>query len=105
VRGPKTTLTLQTVTKTVDDLGGYTETWADSATIKGVLTNTSGYERMVGAGKERVYSTHKFFCDYNSSVSVGKRFKLGSRIFDIKFVLNPANTGRWTVAYLEELAE
>ena len=53
MRGPKTTLTLQTVAKTVDDLGGYTETWTDSTTIKGVLTNTSGYERMVGAGKEQ----------------------------------------------------
>ena len=105
MRGPKTTLTLQTVTKTVDSLGGYSESWTDSTTVKGVLTNTSGYERMIGAGKERVYSTHKFFCDYNSNITEGKRFKSGDRVFDIKFVLNPADTNRWTVAYLEEITE
>lgn len=107
MRGPKTELTLQSVSKSADAVGGYTESWSDDGTIKGVLTNTSGYEQIVGAGKERVYSTHKFFCDYPPSltVAVGKRFKLGSRYFDIKFVLNPANTNRLLVVYLEELTE
>jgi SPP1 family predicted phage head-tail adaptor len=94
VRGPKTTLTLQTLTEQKDAVSGITESWVDTSNITGVLTTAKGKEKVV-ADRQGVYSTHVFFCDKPSvPVTEKNRFTSGSRTFDIVFVDDVANQGK-----------
>jgi SPP1 family predicted phage head-tail adaptor len=87
IRGPKTTLTLERKTKTRDTAGGYTETWTEVKTIKGVLCNVSGDERL-SADKLQVLSTHNFYLDYQSGITEEDKFTLGARTFKINYINN-----------------
>ena len=92
--GPQSVVTIQSKTNTSDSMGGFTETWTNLITISGVLTSPRGNEyRWEGfrVGKEAVRSTHIFYCDVPTGVTINELCRLvyGTRIFDIVFVRNP----------------
>lgn len=90
MRGPKTSLTLVSITRTSDGMGGWTESESNVATIEGYLRTLSGRERLA-SDMETVVRTHRFYCDYNSNITEDKRFKLGSKYFDIEAINNIGN--------------
>lgn len=91
MRGPKTELILERKTKTADGQGGYIESWTQLRKIKGVLVPLKGSERMI-TGKTEVYASHKFFMDYPLDLAITEkdRFTLDSRVFEIRFIADPA---------------
>jgi len=84
------TLTLQTLTRTEDGAGGFTETWADSGTFKARISPLSAQERLM-QGKIAMLTTHRIYCD-NMDVSPKNRIKWGTYYFEIISITNPSET-------------
>ncbi len=81
-------ITLQTLTRTADAGGGYSETWTDTATVWASIEPLNGYERFQAQQMEAGLS-HKITMRYRTGVSPVMRVKFGARIFRIHAVLNP----------------
>lgn len=101
--GPRITLLLDQYTEGVDEMGGITQTWAYTKTIKGVFTSSSGRETFSN-NKKIVDSSHLFFCDYFSDVTLTEknRFRYGARTFDITYVDNLSEQNIFFKIYLKE---
>ena len=92
MRGPKTSGTIQSVTRTSDGKGGSTESWGTVITLRGVLQPINAVERL-GPDKETNYSTHMFYISYvlTTTITTFMRLIVGTRTFRIEFVKNPSN--------------
>jgi len=96
--GPKTTMILQTVTRTTDNMGGWTESWANTETMKGILKKYRGDERVV-SGKENVFRDYLFTVNGKTAlraartITEAQRFLYGSRTFDIVAIDDIATMG------------
>lgn len=79
---------LQTVSRASNGGGGFTPTWADTATLWAEIEELSGSE---GFEAQQVASklSHKVTIRYRSGVTPQQRLKYGSRILQIRAVLNP----------------
>lgn len=104
MRGPKVKAEVQELLRLPDKIGSYDESWEVVTTLTGVLSS-KGYERLIGADKERVYISHIFVTDYKSGVTTNHRLKVDDRYFDIKFVERPLFTKRYMVLHLEEILD
>lgn len=104
MNGPKVQVVLQRLTGVADGSGGFTDTWADLVYINGSLVKPSGNARLQH-GKREIESTHIFFYDYPIGVTPTEvdQLKLGSRLFEITYVENPAETSRHVALYLNEI--
>lgn len=103
MRGPKTKLTLQRYSEASNGMGGFTHTWSDVKTIKGVLIAISGNERF-STSKETVYISHCFYCDYfDTAITERDRFLKGNRKFDIELINNVAEMDRNFEIALKEI--
>lgn len=80
-------LTLQTVTRTSDSQGGYTDTWATLATVWGQLKPVKGFERFQNQQNETPV-THDVLIRYRAGVTTANRFTYDARVFHIKEVIN-----------------
>lgn len=81
---------LEEVTRTADDIGGHTESWATDVYPYWVsIDSISGRQTFEAA--QRVHSaTHRIEGRYRSGVSAAThRLRFGTRIFRIEQVLNP----------------
>ena len=71
--GPKTTLILERIAKTVDSAGGWTETETTvKSGIKGVLSTIRGNERL-SADKLSVVADFHFFMDYPKGYTITEK--------------------------------
>ena len=81
-----TSFDVQRVTNTADAVGGSTETWAD------LSTGNSGRYRLLKAneresqGKERVISTHRWYCRDTVTVDEADRIVGDSKTFEVNYV-------------------
>ena len=91
------TFTRQTLTRTSDSMGGWTEAWADSTDFKGRLSIMPVAERMA-SDKITVYASHRLYCN-NLTITEEDRIKLSTRFFEIKGIRNPSNLGE--IGHLE----
>jgi SPP1 family predicted phage head-tail adaptor len=80
-------LAIQSVARASDSQGGFTDTWTTVVTIWASIEPTKAYERFQ-AMQTATPITHKIKCRYNANITTAKRALFGSRIFDIKQVLN-----------------
>ena len=78
----------QTVTRTADGVGGFTEAWTDGPAFNGMLTSMSASRRL-SADKTTVYGTDMLICRATVNLSPTQRIKFGSRIFQIRSVSKP----------------
>lgn len=81
-------VTLQTNTPVSDGGGGFTDAWADTATLWAEieeLTGTEGYEAQQTAST----LSHRVTIRYRTSVTPQQRLTYGSRVLKINAVLNP----------------
>ena len=78
----------QTITRSNDGVGGFTEAWTDGPAFNGLLTAMSASRRL-SADKTTVYGTDTLICRASVSLSPTQRIKFGSRIFQIRSVSKP----------------
>lgn len=79
---------LQTLSQSSDGGGGFTDSWADTATLwAGIeeLTGSEGFE----AQQTAATLSHRVTIRYRASVTPQQRIKYGTRILKINAVVNP----------------
>lgn len=77
----------QSVTQTTDAAGGFTESWATSATVWGKLEPLKSFEKFVSMQTE-THTSHKLTCRYNPAITTAKRMTYSGRVFDVVGVIN-----------------
>uniref|UniRef100_A0A6M3XW85 Putative head-tail joining protein n=1 Tax=viral metagenome TaxID=1070528 RepID=A0A6M3XW85_9ZZZZ len=84
--------TPQTLTETVDTMGGVTTVWADGTAFRGRLSSLPINESM-SADKVTVFASHKLYCN-NQTITEAYRIRNSdsTRYFQVKGVVNPSNS-------------
>lgn len=82
--GKKTTMELRRKTKTDDEMGGHTITWAGLRNITGVLSTIRGNERL-SADKLTVIADYYWYIDYPIGETITEEdiFQHGTRKFKV----------------------
>jgi SPP1 family predicted phage head-tail adaptor len=89
-----TRVTIQRRGTTQDTAGQTVETWSDTGTVWGSIRPISGREYFAASG-ERAEVTHEIMLRYGITVAPRDRVKHGTRLFDIKSVLNVDEMSRY----------
>ncbi len=71
-----------------DGQGGFAETWTDVATMYAEILPQKSYERFQAA-QLQTPTTHKITTRYRAGVTTAHRLVWGSRVFDVRGVVNP----------------
>lgn len=86
-----------------DGQGGETVAWVPAASpwarIEPVSTS-NGEE----ASAETATISHRIWIGFREGVAAGQRFRMGARLFAVKLVRDPDETGRYLVCHCEEAA-
>lgn len=94
-------LALEAATRIDDGAGGATETWALIAEVWGALRPASGSEAVEADGlKGR--AAHEIWIRHRTGVLPEMRFRLGTRLFDIRAVIDQAERQRFLRCLVEE---
>lgn len=83
----KRRVTLQTVSRLADGQGGYTEAWVDTLTVWASIEPVKAWEHYQAMQLETPV-THKIQMRYNATATSAKRLLYGTRVMDIKSVIN-----------------
>lgn len=94
-------LTVERVTNTADGMGGYTKSWATVQTAWMYLKPLSGNERLHAQHLEATI-THRAHCRANVDVKPEDRLTKGSRVFNVRAVLDLEERGKFYELDLEE---
>lgn len=78
---------LQTITRTADSQGGFTEAWADTVSLWAQIKPMKAYEKYQFA-QNATPASHEIMIRYRAGVTNKMRFEYDSRYFYIKEVLN-----------------
>ena len=87
-------ITIQKPTKTADGMGGFTETWADHATVWAAVWPLKG-QTLLDAKKLETVISHRIVTRYISGVYPYWRISYDSRTFTIDSIVNPDERNRW----------
>jgi SPP1 family predicted phage head-tail adaptor len=82
-------VTLQSKTKTADDMGGYDVTWENEVTDTWAAIWPVSASDFVRTSQEAIVVTHRIRIRYRSGVKSDWRIKYKSRYFDIVSIINP----------------
>jgi len=80
-------VTVQAVSRASDGQGGFTESWADEATIHAAIEPVKAWEKYQ-AMQTQTPVTHKVTVRYLAGLTTKKRLLYGTRVLDIKEVIN-----------------
>tara|TARA_Y100000114_G_scaffold44835_1_gene40538 strand:+ start:28598 stop:28927 length:330 start_codon:yes stop_codon:yes gene_type:complete len=94
-------ITIQTIGSTRDTGGGISSNYSDSQTVQASVKPVNGKE-VFAQGKLQDRVTHEIMIRYNVSVTPKNRIKFGSRIFNIRSVLNVNERSRYMKILAEE---
>jgi len=86
---------------TPDGAGGRTPDWTDVFTDYGNVGPLSGRESVFAAQLEAVTS-HRVLLRWREGVDAGMRVQFGSRLFNIRSVINVDERDRWLVLFCDE---
>lgn len=81
-------ISLQSPTRTADNMGGYSTVWTSEATIWAAIWPVSGKEIMQ-ARQNKMNVTHRIRIRYRSDIKSSWRIKFKLRYFDIDVIINP----------------
>lgn len=95
-------VSLEACTTESDELGGFTESWAETASLFARIEPVSATS-IFGAGQTLETITHTVTLRHRDGVASGMRFRKGSRIFGIITVHDPDETGRYLVCRAKEV--
>ena len=96
-----TELALEAMHPIADGMGGYRETWVETSTIWGRIEPVSTNQRDFGI-RPRPEITHRILVRYRENVSADKRFRKGGRIFTLRSVHDPDESGRYLICLAVE---
>lgn len=94
-------LTLQQEVRTADGAGGYTPSWSDVATVWAQVEPLKGAERLHAMQLQDTVS-HRVTIRYRAGVTAALRLLFGTRVFNIRAVINPGERNRWLELMCEE---
>lgn len=94
---------IQARTRTSDGQGGATDTWATvtAGTVWAAIEPASGAE-VFAAHQLQQRVTHKVTLRYRDEVTTANRLLYGTRVLNIRSVLNPEERQRYLVLLVEE---
>lgn len=94
-------VTVERLTDTPDGMGGYTKSWSSVQTAWMHLKPLSGSERLHAQYLEAA-TTHRAHCRASVDVTTADRLKKGSRVFNVRAVLDLEERGKFYELQLEE---
>lgn len=94
-------VTLQSVTRTDDEGGGYSEAWADDATVWAAVEPLEGTEALRGMALTATV-THRIWLRYREGVTAAMRVQHDGRTFNVRSVIDPEERHRELVLLAEE---
>jgi SPP1 family predicted phage head-tail adaptor len=97
----RTELALEAATPIPDELGGFTQSWAEIGTVFAHVEPVSATARP-GADQMLETVTHRVTLRRRDDVASGMRFRKGPRIFAIVTVHDPDESGRYLVCTTRE---
>lgn len=92
---------LQEASLASDGMGGHSETWATIATVFARIEPVA-VRSVFGADQNLEMVTHRITIRRRDDVRSGMRFVKSDRIFEIRTVHDPDETGRYLVCSVEE---
>ena len=92
---------LQSAADTADGGGGGATVWSDTATLWASIEPLKGTERLTAQQLESRL-THRVRLRHRSDVTTAMRVKFGTRIFNIRAVINPDERDRLLELLCEE---
>lgn len=107
--GPKVSVTLQKMVRVADGMGGFTNTYTDVKTFKGVLIPVKGNEEIVTFKKESFFADYLLYAknisDAFDEFHIIKYIEsaTSTRIFKIIFLKRPFMQSKFFVLFLEEV--
>ena len=101
-------VTIQTPTVTLDGAGQPTEAWADEGRVRAEIKQVSIHNVAFGretvqAKQVNVDTAYQFVIRYRPDFTSLKRFKFGSRVFNILNVNNIEERNRWLIILCKEV--
>lgn len=101
------TVDIKRKTQTSDLQGGYTSTWATiHQSVKCRFYPLSSKEAMLSYNKASVFANYFIYLEYISGLAEGDRVYLGTRIFEIKLVIDWDETNKYMkLAAMEKEAD
>jgi SPP1 family predicted phage head-tail adaptor len=78
---------IQSVSRSSDGQGGFTESWSTDTTVWASLEPLKGFEKFQG-GQTQTPLTHLVTMRYRTGVTTKNRIAYGDRVFDIKEAIN-----------------
>lgn len=94
-------LDLEAATATPDGQGGAALTWTVVASLWARIEPAS-FTFAETAGQMRGQLTHRIWIRVREGVAEGMRFRKGARVFTIRTIRDPDETGRYLVCLCEE---
>lgn len=94
-------VTIQAETPTTDSAGGYALTWTNVAIVWADIQPVRG-QKIFAAGHLEGHITHRVTVRYQSGITTDMRISFGSRVFNIRAVMNTDESNRWLELLVEE---
>lgn len=94
-------IAIEGVTRTADGGGGFTNAWSTSQSLYAHAVQTSGTEPYT-QGQLSEKGAWKFTTRYVSGVTTANRINWGSKLFNIRSVINEDERGKYLVIVAEE---
>ncbi len=95
------TVTIQQESRVADGGGGYALTWTKVADARAAIEPLTGGERLRAMQLEDKVS-HRVTIRYRGDVTAGMRLKFGTRLFNIRAVINPDERNCWLELMCDE---
>lgn len=98
----RTQLALEICAAVPDGLGGFSESWTETATLFARIEPVSATS-LFGADQTLEAVTHRITLRHRDGVASGMRFTRAARVFEIVTVHDPDETGRYLVCKAREV--
>lgn len=92
---------IQTLSRTTDNMGGYSHSFATTVTVWGRVEPQMGNERVEG-GQVEASQRYKFTLRYNSNLTTDDRLNYDSRDFRILSILKKDEIDKYQIVLAEE---
>lgn len=94
---------LQYQTKVADNMGGFTTTWVDAASVSAAIWPVSASET-IQAAQATMTITHRIRIRYRAVLKAGWRISYAGRFFNIVSIIDPNMAHRWLDVMCKEAA-
>lgn len=95
-------LTLEQSQQAADGLGGFNETWVETATLFGQIEPITARD-IFGADQTLETVTHRITLRWRGNLKSGMRLSRLGRVFDILTVHDPDESSRYLVCRVKEI--